>query len=207
MNTFCLQITGDDYMPVYLAIQQLIKYTHINNVNENENENEILVLPAKQARPLKQYMETKPDKRLSHKECITLIHNLSIQIHHLRKLGFGIYGFNIHDILLIDDTFVICSTQHVLPLYNDMFIFTSLFDVPIFSNPEVNQLTSLPSRIHYKCSYYSLGIFVVYCLLLSTTNDVSNLDTLLRPIYHTKMYWFLQRCFQKDIHQRTLLLI
>lgn len=190
-STYCLQITGDEFMPVYASIQQQIPNTRIKH--------DILVFSANQApQPLQQYMESKPNQRLSHKEVITLVKHVTTQLHHLRELGFGVYGFDIHDILCIDNTFVIGSAQHVLPLYNDMFIFTSLFDIPAFSNPELDQLKTLPSTIHYKCGFYSLGMFVIYALLLS--NDME-------PIRHTKLYWFVQRCIQEDIEQRTLLFI
>ena len=84
--------------------------------------------------------------------------------------------------------------------------------MPYFSNPELFKLTSLPSKIHYKCCYYSLGLLVVFSLLhtyllvgneLKTSNEI---DIILKPLYNTKIYWFLKRCLDDDINNRKILL-
>lgn len=75
-------------------------------------------------------------------------------------------------------------------------------------SPEISNITSLPSKIHYQSSYYSLAALVIYCLLNKDIQAIEeiveeNLETLLKPIFYTKIYWFLKRC----LHKRILLLI
>ena len=73
-------------------------------------------------------------------------------------------------------------------------------------SPEISNITTLPSKIHYQSSYYSLAALVIYCFLNKTELeklDVKKEDTLLKPIFYTKIYWFLKRC----LHKRILLLI
>jgi serine/threonine protein kinase len=92
-------------------------------------------------------------------------------------------------------------------------IFYQPIKTPYFSNPEIMELTSLPSEINYKCSFYSLGVLVVLYLLnnfLLVGNEIKRVDeieNILRPIYNTKIYWFIKRCLEENIDKRVLLLI
>ena len=100
-----------------------------------------------------------------------------------------------------------------MQLYNDNIIFVSPIKQPYFSNPEVYQLTRLPTIINYKCCYYSFGSLIVFCLLhiyllvgneFKTTKEI---DNIIYPLFNTKMYWFIKRCLEDDINRRRLLLI
>jgi hypothetical protein len=72
-------------------------------------------------------------------------------------------------------------------------------------NAEIGNITTLPSKIHYQSSYYSLAALVIYCLLNKEKVETKgeDLETILKPIFYTKIYWFLKRC----LHKRILLLI
>jgi hypothetical protein len=163
--------------------------------------------------PLKKYILDEKNKRISHATCIKLIDDLSKQICYLNKIGYGFYGFDINDILIIDNSFIFCSSQYLLELDNDNIIFTSPIKLPYFSNPELLKLTSLPSKINYKCCYYSLGLLVVFLLLnnyLLVGNELKmfeEIDKILQPLHNTKIYWFLKRCLDDDINNRKLLLV
>ena len=142
-----------------------------------------------------------------------LLDDLTKQILYLRSLGLSFYGFDIDDILTIDETFIFCSTKYLLPLENDSIIFLSPIKQSYFSNPELFKLTSLPSEINYKCCFYSLGSLVVFSLLntyLLVANELKTseqIDKILEPLYNTKIYWFLKRCLDDDINNRKLLLV
>jgi hypothetical protein len=178
-----------------------------------DDETNSIFFSAENVIPLKKYILDKNDKKLSYATCIKLIDDLSKQLFCLNKLGYGFYGFDINDILVIDNTFIFCSTQHLLELYNNDIIFTSLIKKPYFSNPELFKLTSLPSKINHKCCYYSLGLLVVFLLMnkyLLVGNEFKTskeIDNILQPINNTKIYWFLKRCLDDDINNRNLLLV
>jgi hypothetical protein len=155
--------------------------------------------------PLKDYLLK--NNSLSHNKCIKLIYDLTNQILYLKKLGYSFYGFDINDILVVDDIFMFCSTQYVLPLVNELIIFYSPIKKAYFSNPELLNLTTLPSEISYKCSYYSLGTLVIYCLLNAYIKSVEQIEKVIEPLYNTKIYWFIKRCLDSDINKRELLLI
>ena len=78
---------------------------------------------------------------------------------------------------------------------------------------EINKLTTLPSKIDYRCAYYSLGVLLVFCLLnnyLLVGNEqksVEEVESILSPLKNTKIYWFLKRCLDSNIEKRLLLLI
>jgi hypothetical protein len=151
---------------------------------------------------------------LSYSTCIKLIDDLSKQIFYLNKLGYGFYGFDIDDILTIDNTFIFSSTKHLLPLdTHNNIIFNAPIKQPYFLNPELYNITTLPYKIDHKCFYYSLGSFVVFCLLntyLLVANELKTskeIDIIIQPLYNTKIYWFIKRTLDDDINKRRLLLI
>jgi hypothetical protein len=205
--TFSLKINGDFYNQLYYTIEKMLKSSHFNS------ETKTIIFSAENVIPFKTFMLNQKDKRLSHATCIKLIDDLSKQILYLHKLGYGFYGFDISDILTIDNTFIFCSTQFLLPLDNESIIFTSPIKHPYFSNPELFKVTSLPSEINLKCCYYSLGSLVVFALLhiyLLVGNELKSseeIDKILEPLYNTKIYWFLKRCLDDDINNRKLLLV
>jgi len=205
--TYSLKINGEYINELYHTIQQMLKSCHY------DNETNSIFFSAEHVIPFKKYILNKKNRRLLHGECIKLINDLSKQILYLNKLGFGFYGFDINDILTIDNTFIFCSTQFLLPLSNDAIIFMSPIKYPYFSNPELFELTSLPYEINYKCCYYSLGSLVIFSLFniyLYVSNELKTsqeIDKIIEPLYNTKIYWFLKRCLDDNINYRKLLLV
>ena len=205
--TYSLQINGDFANQLYNTIQKLLQTSHF------DRETNTIIVSAENVIPFKTYILNQKHTRLSHSQCIKLIDDLSKQILYLHKLGLCFYGFDISDILTIDNTFVFCSTQYLLPLDNDSIVFTSPINRPYFSNPELFKLTSLPSEISFKSCYYSLGLLVVFSLLntyLLVGNEFKTpqeIDFILDPLNNTKIYWFIKRCLDNDVNKRKLLLV
>lgn len=205
--TYSLKINGDYYNHIYYSIQKLVKTAHF------DHETNTIIFSAENVKPFKQCLLEQKNKTISHLTCIRLIDNITKQMLYLKNMGFGFYGFDINDILTIDNTFILCSTQYMLPLYDESFIFTSPIKHPYFSSPELFELTSLPFEVSYKCCHYSLGLLVVFSLLniyLLVGNELKSseeIDKILEPLYNTKIYWFLKRCLDDDINNRKLLLV
>jgi len=205
--TCSLKINGEYHSHLYNTIKKLIKSSHF------DHETNSIFFIAENIIPFKKYILEQKNKQLSYIQCIKLIDDLSKQIFYLNKIGYGFYGFDISDILTIDNNFIFCSTQYLLPLDNNSITFTSPIKQPYFSNPELFKLTTLPSKISYKCCYYSLGLLVVFSLFnnnLLVGNEVQpsvQIDKYLQPLYNTKIYWFLKRCLDDDINNRKLLLV
>ena len=196
--TYNLKINGEYNIYLYKLIKKCIKTSNF------DYETSSIYFCAENVTPLKDLIK---NNSLSHNKCIKLIYDLTNQILYLKKLGYSFYGFDINDILVVDDIFMFCSTQYVLPLVNELIIFYSPIKKAYFSNPELLNLTTLPSEISYKCSYYSLGTLVIYCLLNAYIKSVEQIEKVIEPLYNTKIYWFIKRCLDSDINKRELLLI
>ena len=205
--TYNLKINGNFEYQLYYIIEKMLKSSHYDDDTNS------IFFSAENVIPLKKYILDIKDKKISYATCIKLIDDLSKQLFCLNNLGYGIYGFDINDILVIDNTFIFCSTQYLLELENNHIIFTSLIKKPYFSNPELFKLTSLPAQINHKCCYYSLGLLVVFLLMnkyLLVGNEFKTskeIDKIIQPLYNTKIYWFLKRCLDDDINNRKLLLV
>jgi len=202
--TYNIKIHGENIIPIYKIIMKMLNSTHYNSDTQSVD------FSAEHVVPFKQYLTT---NKMDYKICIKMIDELTKQIIFLKKLHYGFFGIDIHDILVIDNNFIICSAQNVLPIVNDCLIFYAPIKKPYFSSPELLELTSLPAEINHKCIYYSLGSLVVFCLLnkyLLVGNEIKSsgeINTILSPIINTKLYWFLKRCLNEQIHNRVLLLI
>jgi hypothetical protein len=202
--TYNIKIHGENSTPIYQTIMKILKTTHYNKDTHS------IDFSAEHVTPFKQYIT---NNKITYLMCIKMIDELTKQILFLKKINYGFYGFDLQDIILIDDTFVFCSAKNVLPLINGAFIFYAPINHPYFSNPELIELRSLPAEINHKCIYYSLGSLIVFCLLhqyLLVGNEIKSakeIDAILSPIINTKLYWFLKRCLNEQIDNRVLLLI
>jgi hypothetical protein len=162
---------------------------------------------------LKDYLSSFAFK-LPHIQCIGLIDELTKQICYLEKLGYGFYGFNIEDILVVNCSKIfICNSRFLMPISNNCLQIYEPIEHPQFIDPRILRITSLPSQIHYKCVYYSLAVLIVFSLLnmyLLVGNEEKSeteVERILNPIKNTKLYWFLKRSMDPSIEHRTCLLI
>ena len=157
----------------------------------------------------------KQEYKLNQEQCLHMIRDVGRQIKYFEKKKLAFLGFNIQDILVINkNKFLIIAPEFIKPFDSSFFIhLLGLFEKPYFSSPEIINVKKLPSKIHYKSCYYSLGVLVAFCLLneyLLKGNEILNgekIQTILQPIYLSKMYWFLMRCLNENVEERVLLYI
>lgn len=205
--TYSLKIHGHNIIPLYQTIINMLKNAYY------DNETETIIFTAENIKPLKNILFNKNDNKMGLNQCIKMIDELTKQISYLKTINYGFYGFDINDILVIDGIFLFCNTQYLFPLYKDNFLFIEPLSQPYFSSPEIIKLTILPTEINNKCSYYSLGVLVVFCLLnnyLLVSNELKTpkeIENIMKPIFNTKIYWFLKRCLEPNLEKRVLLLI
>jgi hypothetical protein len=147
-----------------------------------------------------------------------MIKCLTTQIEYLNKNNLAFYGFDKSDIIVINESiFLITNMKYLYNLDKERNInFYTPIPKPFFSSPEFRSLCQLPAKINYRTNYYSLGALIVYFYLdiniqLSLENDTKReqptIESLLKPIYYTKIYWFLLRCLKDDPEKRILLFI
>lgn len=83
--------------------------------------------------------------------------------------------------------------------------------------PELYEITELPCKLNYKCSYYSVGIMYLQMFKIMETKNTQKIDTrdveeiaeLLKSlsINNTKIFYFLQRCLQKNPKNRQIFFV
>jgi len=211
INTFnyVLNIKGEYKYQIYQSIVETNLLKHLFYNDETNN----IHLTLETAISLKNNYE------LSHNQCIKMIYTVTKQIEYLEQNGLVFYGFDLDDILIVNENiFIVLGTRYLLPIEpidNDnknMYIkMYNIPNTPYFSNPELLQLRKLPSYLNSKIGYYSLGVLIVFCLLkqyLLVGNEIKNkkeIEDILSPINDTKMYSFLKRCLNVDPEKRLLL--
>lgn len=150
--------------------------------------------------------------KLTEKQLLCMIQSLSYQIHWFEKNNLTFLGWNINDIIVIDNFYFCIANNHFLqPFRFEVITLLSPYEKPYFSSPEIANINKLPATLHYKSCYYSLASLIVYCMLGETLlkdNIVptkERIDDILKPIYLSKMYWFLLRCLHNNVKDRLLL--
>jgi hypothetical protein len=129
------------------------------------------------------------------------------------KYNYGIYYIDLNDIIVIDsDIFIYTNPDGIKPLNSSgNFIFNSPFyrnSSSAFFSPELMKLDKIPATINYKCFYYSLGAFGIYCLFMKKLNTIEDtIEKILKPIYQTKLYWMILRSCSIDHERRSILFI
>lgn len=208
---FNMLIKGKNNQKIY---NSLIK-TNILNNSFIDVLDDCICFTAETVEPLKDFLfKENTNTKLTNIQSIQLLKTITRQIKYLEGINYTFYGFNIDDILVINETkYIIVSSEHIKHIQDTEMIFNYPFNIPYFSSPEILKLTNLPSKQHYKSCYYSLGALLVFCVLnknLLVGNEIKSdkeLDELLEPIYDTNIYWFLKRCLNSDVNKRVLLLV
>ena len=158
---------------------------------------------------------------------IKMIYCLSLQLDFLIKnYNKCFIGYSSKNILVIDgNKFIYIPNEediYDINRMNDKITITFPFNhTDFYQSPETLSIKTIPSDIHYKSVYFSLG-----CLIIdyfnrydnqsnnqnnNQSNNQSNkkyeelLDTLL--IKNSKLYYFLKRCLNKEPEKRTVLYI
>ena len=125
------------------------------------------------------------------------------------------YRYNPNKILIIDETkFMYLSNEDLLKIEPETknIEINTVISLDWFVSPEILKITSIPERVHYKTIYYSLGALIIYSLysinILDIRNDISNeIEQIeqIEQIKGTKLYYFLKRCLNKTVENRSLL--
>ena len=183
--------------------------------------------------------------RMSYNSAIHLIYSLSKQQKYLENNKLGFVCFNVDDIVVIDDSKFICVNPS---LCEEIFRTPSASSgvmtlcrpfnrAHCFCSPELLRMDSLPASVHYKTSYYSLGLLAVFCLFgydgrtpsaasgnygvqsltfdtlrsvygsQHCSSDLQQVYVSLQPILHTKLYFYLLRCLSLHAENRHLFFV
>ena len=145
---------------------------------------------------------------------LKIISQLSTQLKYLIETHNETFmGYNINNVIVIDDTtFVYVSNEELCKIEEGQITITYPFSrSDFYMSPDISNIKEIPSKVHYKSVFYSLGCLMVDCLLFKDEeateerNPHKILDIL--PIKQSKLYYFLQRCLSEEPNNRYLLFI
>jgi len=160
-------------------------------------------------------------KKLKPINIYKMIYDISSQMRYLLEDENSVFiGFDPRHILVVnEDTYLYINGEHLEKIddQENIEIKYPPNSQDYILAPELYEITELPCKINYKCSYYSVGILYLYIFnIIETkriqkidTNDVEEINQLLKnlSINHTKIYYFLQRCLQKNPVNRQILFV
>ena len=160
-------------------------------------------------------------KTLTTTHILKMIFDISNQMKYLlEKYKCVFVGFDPRHILVINgNKFVYIFGDHLQKIDNNENI-----DITFLPNaediilaPELYELNTIPCKINYKCSYFSVGILFLFIYKIIelndykqiNTRDTEEIDNLLDTLSlkNTKMFYFLKRCLHKNPTKRTILFI
>jgi len=208
--TYSIKVLGSTRAPLYECMKKMIKGSFY------DEEIDSLFFAAETVATFEDFISAnhQNSQNSHHYNNIKMIDELTKQIIYLKKLNYGFYGFDIQDIIVINnDNYIFCSADYLVPLINEKIVFYSPINIPYFGSPEILLINVLPSQIDYRCAYYSLATLLVYYLTkeyLLVGNEVKSdteIEKILTPLQNTKLYWFLKRCLYLESDKRRLLLI
>jgi len=215
----------------YELINSLLKTRLIQGGSTDETYKRIY-FKADKVKTLKQFKNDKKKsigKRiLSVSETAKLLRCLVIQLNYLIEIeNHTILGYNPEDILVInDERFVYIDNELISKIDEEtgnVMISCPYTTKDFFFSPEMLKIQEIPSYIHFKTSYFSLGLLIIYALLeedefyseyinnrhLINHNNSSNILNVLNthPIKNSKLYWLLSRCLVEEAKDRSIILL
>lgn len=201
----------------YLTIKKSKKNNYTVNINMDSKNNKILWEKVLCKFLIKQPKKTgeitinaiKIEKlsitKLEYHIGLKLMNDISTQIFLLKNLGYGITHFDIDDIIIIDDDFLFINPGKIVKEQSKKLYIDKIIKKNKFISPELDNLESIPNKIHYKTSIYSLALICIYCLTKKNIKD--NPLGLIDYIYGTKLYWCIERCLEEKPKNRFLYII
>ena len=218
--------------PNPLLINSLIKTQLILGATISDDHKQ-LRFKAQSVKSLQQFQEDKYNKKLSVAEAAKLTEHMTTQLQYLIDIeSHTILGYAPENIIVINDkTFATIGSEFIAKIEeNEQVLISSPFSpTDFFVSPELQKITSLPSYVHFKTSYFSLGCVILYALLANDQfyhtylqqqeeqqqeeqqqEEQAEETTLINclnnhPIKHTKLYWLLSRCLGEEPEKRSII--
>jgi hypothetical protein len=207
----------------YSLINSLIKTRIIQGGSTNATYKQ-LTFKASSVKTLEEYQK---DNLVSYGKKAILIPNLANMIRHLttqlqyliERESSTIIGYNTSDIIVInDEKFAFLGSEFIANIDDDMATISCPFSTnDFFISPELFTIKEIPSTIHFKTAYFSLGMLFIYMLLgedefyidyIKHKQPKKIIDLLHNhPIKNTRLYWLLSRCLVEDPKDRCIILL
>lgn len=171
------------------------------------------------------YKKDNGTPKLPINDILKLSKSLISQLNYLiQKENRIILGYSSKDIFVINENqYIYMNSDYFSEIYgNQAIVSYPITDKNIFISPELLKIRVLPSYLHYKTCYYSLGCLLLYALsdgdnVNSNFNDkfyknqLENMNIDISKIYksikNTKIYWLIKKCLHEEPENRCILFI
>jgi hypothetical protein len=210
----------------YSLINSLLK-TRIINGGSTDDTYKSITFKASSVETLEQYQKYKTiihgTKNLLVSDVAKMVRTLSMQLNYLiENESSTILGYHPADIIVInDEKFAFIGSELVAKIDSEgegMATISCPFSAKdFFVSPELLNIKEIPSKVHFKTAYFSLGLLLIYMLL---ADDEFYIDYLKHkhsgkiinslnnhPIKDTRIFWLLSRCLVEDPKKRSIILI
>ena len=201
--------------PNLVLINSLLKTKILQGATSSDNY-KMIKFKADSVKSLHQFQVETGKPALHINQVASLITNLSSQLNYLLKVeSHTIIGYNPENIIVINEKiFAFLGGEFISRVNNNMALISYPFTPhDFFLSPELLKIKTLPSNVHYKTAYFSLGCLALHLLLPDNDfylkQEQIDMEKLLNssPIKHTKLYWLLSRCLVLDPENRSILFI
>lgn len=213
----------DFFKPQYPLIHSLIKSKCITGLSTDEFYKTV-TFKAESVKSLNEYLNENKVRtcrsNISILDAIKMTQSLVIQLSNLIiHCHHTILGYNPEYIIMINDTTSVFLGSDFIVEIDENTEYTTIccpfLPTDFFFSPEMLDMKVLPTRIHYKTSYFSLACIILYALLgekefymdFITSKQINVIIEYLK-IHHvkdTKLYWLLSRCLIKDPTDRSII--
>lgn len=185
----------------------------------------ILKFKANSVKTFEQYKSgfSKADYKISTEIIVKILSDLVLQLKYLiENQNYAFLGYNINNLIVIDDKkFIYLSSEYLNEINDNKIKITfPFFSKDFYFSPELEYIYKLPSKVHFKVSYYSLACLIIRVMkgnddfynknFIEThkTRHESIIDQLeLLHIKETKFYWLLKRCLDIEPENRSIIFI
>lgn len=179
-----------------------------NNYNIEYYENEELIyFNCKSLQTLQEFIENNgKENTLKYNKIIKLIYDTGILIKYLEEENRSIFCFSLNDYVVINNNFFLFVNSYKI---SNIYKNNITLKIPInihenFLNISDN-FSHLPFKQHYTNSYYSFGLMIFYLLTGERYSDKNKY--ILNNYYQTPVYFFLLRCLNANIDERSYVYI
>jgi hypothetical protein len=207
--------------PNPLILESLIK-THIISGAASLDDYKTIKFKATKVQTFIQYQEEqkriKGSPKLRINDGAYMVSTLTAQLNYLIAIkSHAILDYNKKNILVINDSKFVCIHSDLLTeIENDQMLISCPFtETDFFVSPEMLKIKELPSYVHYKAAYFSLGCLIIYALLGDTEfydeylkeREVDKMTAYFKnhAIKDTKIFWLLSRCLVEDPLKRSII--
>lgn len=205
------------FYPNPILINSIIKTKLLPGATRDEDF-KLIKFKANSVKSLLQFQKENNSQKIN--TTALLINSLTKQLNYLiTEENHSILGYSLENAIVINDQkFIYLGVDLLKKIYEkeEILICKPFTKNDFFISPELEKINSLPTYIHYKTAYFSLGCLAL-CILLEKNNDfyeeylqkeknpINFLES--HPSKNTKIYWLLSRCLSEEPKERNILFI